>query len=102
MEPPPRGAGRAAARGDGDEVKETATNEEIAAACEGLDWIHSACAHLRRQFDMKWPRLNAAANLEARAILCNCSNLILKEMGMGITASEVEAARGARKVQVSE
>jgi hypothetical protein len=58
----------------------------------GLDWLHRANVQLAKQFQMNWPRDLAKANLDARAILFNCSNSIFEQHGIGITRAEVEGA----------
>ena len=58
-----------------------------------LDILHGACVQVKKVFDVQMTRDEAKANLEARAILFNCSNAILREHGMPITYEEVEGAR---------
>lgn len=57
-----------------------------------LDALHSASVYLKGHFKLTMTRNEAQANLDARAILFNCSNAILNEFGEGITAAEVEGA----------
>jgi hypothetical protein len=58
----------------------------------GLDALHSATAYLRSQFSIAMSREDAKANLDARALLFNCSNRILAQFGQEITYEEVEGA----------
>jgi len=58
-----------------------------------LDMLHDACVYIRDNWDVRMQRPEAQANLEARAILFNCSNQILKECGCAISKEEVEGAR---------
>jgi hypothetical protein len=60
--------------------------------CIALDILHRASRHVREQWDVRFDRPSAKANLDARAILFNCSNQILRENGMGISREEVEGA----------
>lgn len=57
-----------------------------------LDMLHNASLHIRHQWKIGMGREEAKANLDARAVLFNCSNQILRESGMGITREEVEGA----------
>jgi hypothetical protein len=50
-----------------------------------LDMLHGACVYLRNRYE-------AQANMNARAILFNCTNLIFREQGCGISREEVEGA----------
>lgn len=59
----------------------------------GLDKLHSAMSYLARQFDNSMPRDRAEANLQARALLWNSANAILKEGGEGIGKAEVNRAK---------
>jgi hypothetical protein len=68
-------------------------------ACAALDKLHSAAIYLRAEFDAKWPRDKAKANLDARALIFNCANAILKENGQGISRAEVDKARAAQRTQ---
>jgi hypothetical protein len=61
-------------------------------SCVGLGILHNACAYVQHQWKIGMNREEATANLGARAILFNCSNLILREHGMGISREEVEGA----------
>lgn len=61
-------------------------------SCIGLDIIHNASAHVRSQWTIGMNREEAQSNLNARAILFNCSNQILREHGLGISKEEVEGA----------
>jgi hypothetical protein len=58
----------------------------------GLDALTAACRHIRRQFRINMTRDEAKANLDARAIIWNCSNKILQQCGAGVTREEVEGA----------
>lgn len=57
-----------------------------------LDMLHNACAYIRDQWDVRMNRPQAKANLDARAILFNCSNQIFAEHRCGISEAEVEGA----------
>lgn len=57
-----------------------------------LDMLHDACEYVRNQWDVRTDRAQAKANLDARAILFNCSNRIFEEAGCGITRAEMEGA----------
>lgn len=57
-----------------------------------LDMLHDAIAHVRKGFSMRMTPAEAQANLDARALLFNCSNLIFKEHGCPISREEVEGA----------
>jgi hypothetical protein len=57
-----------------------------------LDMLHDACVYVRDRWDVRMQRPEAQANLEARAILFNCSNQILREHGCSISKEEVEGA----------
>lgn len=59
---------------------------------EGLDMLHRAMFHVREQWSVHLERPQAQANLQARAILFNCSNLIFREHGIGISREELEGA----------
>ena len=63
----------------------------------GLDVLHNATAHVRHQWKIGMNREAAKSNLDARAILFNCSNRILAEHGLGISREEVEGAAIIRK-----
>jgi hypothetical protein len=58
----------------------------------GLDMLHNASGHIRHQWKIGMNREEAKANLDARAVLFNCSNRILTEHGLGISREEVEGA----------
>jgi hypothetical protein len=58
----------------------------------GLELLHHACSHVRSSWDIRMDRVQAQANLDARAILFTCANKILREYGLGITREEVEGA----------
>ena len=58
-----------------------------------LDILHDACTYVRDSFDVRMSRDEAKANLDARAILFNCSNRIFKEHDCAISKEEVEGAR---------
>ena len=58
----------------------------------GLDGLHHASGYLKEQFRLGMTRDEAKANLDARAILFNCSNKILESCARGITRAEVEGA----------
>lgn len=58
----------------------------------GLDVLHNASVHVRHQWKIGMNREEAQANLNARAILFNASNQILREHGLGISREEVEGA----------
>jgi hypothetical protein len=64
-----------------------------------LDKLHSAAGHLARQFYAHWPREKAKANLDARALLFNCANAILRENGQGISRAEVDGALATQRDQ---
>lgn len=57
-----------------------------------LDRMHKASVHLGDRFDVLMTREEAQANLDARAILFNCSNAIFMELGCPISKEEVEGA----------
>lgn len=57
-----------------------------------LEVLHGACQYLRTLWSNELPRNKAKSNLDARAILFNCSNKILQSNRMGITREEVEGA----------
>jgi hypothetical protein len=57
-----------------------------------LDMLHDACVYVRDSFDVRMSRDEAKANLDARAILFNCSNLIFSEHECPISKAEVEGA----------
>ncbi len=56
-----------------------------------LERLHNASTYIRDQWLVTMKRNEAKANLDARAILFNCCNLIFQEHGCGITEKEVEA-----------
>lgn len=58
-----------------------------------LETLHNASQYLAAHFSIHMKRNEAKSNLEARAHLFNCSNLIFKQHGCGITREEVEGAR---------
>jgi hypothetical protein len=60
--------------------------------CDALDSLHNATVHVRHQWKIGMNREEAKSNLDARAILFNCSNRILTECGLGISRAEVEDA----------
>ena len=66
----------------------------------GLDILSRATAYLSRGFHVRMSREEAQANLNARVILFNCSNIIFKARGIGITYEEVEGARILERVQI--
>lgn len=57
-----------------------------------LEVLHHASVYVSASFEMKMERAEAKANLEARAILFNCSNRIFAENGCPISREEVEGA----------
>jgi hypothetical protein len=57
-----------------------------------LDMLHDASQYIAAHFDVRMSRSEAHASLEARAIIFNCCNKILKEHGCGISLEEVEGA----------
>lgn len=57
-----------------------------------LDMLHDACVYVRDSWDVRMTKDQAKANLDARAILFNCSNMIFKEHGCPISKEEVEGA----------
>jgi hypothetical protein len=63
-----------------------------------LAMLHNALGHLAKSFDSRMTRAEAQANMEARAILFNCSNRILTEYGCGISKADIEAAQAAEAV----
>ena len=67
-------------------------DEESIALLNGVDVLCGASVYLSDQWDVRMKRDQAQANLEARAILFNCSNKIFAEYGCGITRAEVEGA----------
>jgi hypothetical protein len=57
-----------------------------------LDRLHDACQYVRNNFDVTMSREEAKANLDARAILFNCSNQIFREHNCPISKEEIEGA----------
>ena len=54
-----------------------------------LDLLHHAQRHLAEQWRDGFTRPEAAANLEARALIWNAQNAILMEIGWPITQKEL-------------
>lgn len=67
-------------------------DEKICRDEMGLNELHRAMFHVRANWDLRMNREEAQAHFQARAILFNCSNLILREHGIGISREEVEGA----------
>lgn len=59
---------------------------------EALDMFHHASEYLAGEWRDDFPRNEAQANLDARAMLFNASNEIFMRHGMGVTRAEVEGA----------
>lgn len=57
-----------------------------------LDMLHGASGHIREEWSVRLDRDAAKANLDARAILFNCANRILREFDLGISKEEIEGA----------
>lgn len=47
--------------------------------CKALDILHNASGHIRERWHANLDRDSAQANLDARGILFNCANQILRE-----------------------
>ena len=58
-----------------------------------LDQLHDACVHVRNGWDVRMPRDEAKANLDARAILFKCCQQIFREHGCPISEAEVGGSR---------
>jgi hypothetical protein len=65
-------------------------------AMAGADLLHRTIRLLAAEFDVNWDRATAKANLDARAILLNCSNVIFAEHGMPITKDDIDRAQGQK------
>jgi hypothetical protein len=68
------------------------TETRMSEANIALDVLHHASEHVRRLYRPTMKRQQAQSNLDARAILFDCSNAILREHGIGISREEIEGA----------
>lgn len=61
-----------------------------------LERLHNASTYIRDQWLVTMKRDEAKSNLDARALIFNCCNLIFREHGCGITKEEAEARNNIR------
>ena len=75
------------------EEEEAVSRERFdASTIIALDTLHHASVYVACRFRMDMSRIEAQANIEARAIIFNCSNLIFRDNGCPISKEELEGS----------